>query len=257
VRDFGDTVSTRKPLSFAFGIEPDVEPYRLRQARYKELGEDVARFAQQRHDQTGRQVELLDVGVFNGISRLYIEAHQGSEKVNYHGVDIYPYGQTFVYKHDDWTHYRIDLRGGLSGLESNRFDVVICEQVLEHLDDFRPCLADLARVTAPGGLLIVGVPIFPHGAHYVRKHVIPVTDRLFGVKKVRGHVQAFSKRSFIREICSTCPDVKIQQVRGFRIVSGGFLRPLENYRWWWRLNRRIGQLAASLCVEIQVVMIKT
>jgi hypothetical protein len=83
--------------------------------------------------------------------------------------------------------------------------------------------------------------------------VIPFTDRLFRVKKVRGHVQAFSKPSFLRLVKRCCQDLEIQSVRGFRIVSGGVLRPLEYCEWWWRLNRRIGALCPTLCVEIQLV----
>jgi hypothetical protein len=50
-----------------------------------------------------------------------------------------------------------------------------------------------------------------------------------------------------------CPSLEIEQVRGFRIVSGGPLRPLESYRWWWQFNRRLGARLPSLCTEVQVV----
>ena len=42
-------------------------------------------------------------------------------------------------------------------------------------------------------------------------------------------------------------------VRGFRIISGGLLRPLENYRWWWRFNRRLGELLPAACIEAQII----
>ena len=31
------------------------------------------------------------------------------------------------------------------------------------------------------------------------------------------------------------------------------MRPLEYYRWWWQLNRRLGRMLPSLCTEIQVL----
>jgi hypothetical protein len=40
------------------------------------------------------------------------------------------------------------------------------------------------------------------------------------------------------------------------MLSGGVLRPLENYRWWWRLGRVTGRIAPALCTEIQVVAVK-
>jgi hypothetical protein len=42
-------------------------------------------------------------------------------------------------------------------------------------------------------------------------------------------------------------------VRGFRIISGGLLRPLENYRWWWRFNRRLGARLPAACIEAQII----
>ena len=37
------------------------------------------------------------------------------------------------------------------------------------------------------------------------------------------------------------------------MISGGLLRSLENYHWWWKLNRRIGVLLPAACIEIQVI----
>ena len=250
-------MSTRSATSSkAFGVEPGFAPYSLRQARYHALAEDVARFVETKHRELRRPLDVLDIGVFDGVSRRYIEVHPSEEHIRYHAADTFPKGEKIVYKHRDWSMYKCDLEHGLVGLETDRFDVVICEQVLEHLHNVDLALAEIIRVLKPGGLLIVGVPIFPHGVHLVRRHVIPVTDRLFGVKKNRSHVQAFSKSSFLR-LLSQSGDVSVQETRGFRIVSGGILRPLEYRRWWWRLNRWIGSIVPSLCIEIQVSATKT
>ena len=42
---------------------------------------------------------------------------------------------------------------------SERFDVVVCVHVLEHLDDDQAAIAGLARLVKPDGLVLVGVPI--------------------------------------------------------------------------------------------------
>lgn len=43
-------------------------------------------------------------------------------------------------------------------LEDNRFDVVFCNHVLEHVDDAKKCMAELYRVMKPGGWGIMQVP---------------------------------------------------------------------------------------------------
>jgi hypothetical protein len=65
------------------------------------------------------------------------------------------------------------------------------------------------------------------------------------------HQQAFSLASFRRELQKQ--PLTVETVRGFRIVSGGLLRGLENYRWWWRCNRRLGALLPALCIEAQII----
>ena len=114
-------------------------------------------------------------------------------------------------------------------------------------------MQELSRVTRQGGIIVIGIPIFPFGLHLIRRYVIPVTDRLFKVKKIRGHVQAWCKYGFLSELKSICPELNILVCRGFRIVSGGLIGSLEFYRWWWQLNRIIGGYAPSLCSEIQVI----
>jgi len=41
------------------------------------------------------------------------------------------------------------------------FDGVVCGEVLEHLDDERPAVAEIARVLRPGGVLVATVPANP------------------------------------------------------------------------------------------------
>lgn len=243
------------PSTRAFAVEPGYPTYSLKMSRYLAVGQHIAQVARQRLAQNDPPVELLDVGCYGGISRRFIEAQPGGEHVRYTGVDLFPHGKEFVYKHEDWTLHQIDLRYGLPGLPSDSFDVVLCEQVLEHLHSIAAAVADLARVLKPGGLMILGVPSFPPGVRWVRQHAVPIADRVLGVKKIRGHVQAFSKRTFLQQI-RRHGNLEILRTGGFRIISGGLLRPLEYCRWWWGLNRWIGSMVPSLCTEIQVLATK-
>lgn len=235
----------------AYGVDPTrPERYSLRQSRYQAVGEVVGELIPE-FQTAGRSLQLLDVGVWNGISRRYIEPHDPASTVVYHGVDLKLHRG--IYKREEWASLQEgDLLTGLPHIPSNTYDVVICEQVLEHLPTVDVALAALSRVAKPGGLLILGVPTFPPGVDLLRRHLVPMWDRAIGRTKARGHLQAFSRTSFVRTIEQHC-EVDVLAARGFRIVSGGLLRPLENLKGWWQLNRWLGRYAASLCTEIQVL----
>lgn len=54
-------------------------------------------------------------------------------------------------------------------LEDDRFDLVICFEVIEHFRDPQPVLDNLARVLAPGGVMLVSSPnrgVYPEGNPY-------------------------------------------------------------------------------------------
>ena len=238
----------------AYGVEPNRRAtYELRQSRYQALGETIAEETRRRKVEGLGRTRLLDVGCFDGITRKYVEAYPDIiDSIDFEGVDIFPQGREYIYKHQDWKLHEQDLLHGLPNIETNGYDIVICEQVLEHLHQIQPAVRDLVRVVKPGGLLIVGVPIFPEGAHLVRKHVVPVMDRVLGVRKKRGHVQAWSLRTFRKE-WSDQQDMQFHQARGFRIISGGPLRALEFTRSWWKLNRIVGSVVPGLCTEVQLL----
>jgi len=240
-----------KPARLAYDVDPTrSERYSLRQARYDAIGREIGRLLPD-FERRGARLRLLDVGIWDGVSMRYIEAHDSHGTVEYHGVDRQL--KATLYKPEAWTAlHEADLLSGLPVLPSNAFDVVICEQVLEHLPQVDEPLETLCRVTKPGGLLILGVPIFPPGLHLIRKHVVPVWDRWFPPSKVRGHIQAFSRDTFLAAIRRNC-DVSIQETRGFRMISGGVLRGLENSRTWWQMNCALGRWLPGLCIEIQVL----
>lgn len=237
----------------AYGVEPSSHRYRLRLARYPALAEAVGDFIR-RSDAEGnrRTYRLCDVGVGNGRSYRYLEHGGLVERLQFTGIDNSPKRLDHVYGGDHWSLLNGDVEQGLPFADAS-FDIVVCEQVLEHLHHPDRALADMARVLRPGGCLIAGVPVFPPGLAFLRRRVVPSLQRLVGSKS--DHVQAFSLGSFLKLIRRT-PGLEIERYRGFRIFSGGPLRFLENYRWWYRWNRFLGRAVPSLCTETQVIVRK-
>ena len=167
--------------------------------------------------------------------------------MEFYGIDVTT--DRMKYSDDRWKLAIADAETGLPFC-SDAFDVVICEQVLEHLAHPENALHEMGRVLRPGGLLIVGVPTFPPGARFFRSRIIPHIYRLFNNSST--HVQAFSAGLIARMVKRT-QYFDVTGVRGFRVISGGALQFLEDYRWWWRLNSMLGRALPWLCTEVQIL----
>ncbi len=241
-------------LRMAFGVDPSRrERFSLRQARYDAIGEELAQRGRAAL-QAGKRLQVLDIGAGQGLTLRHIEARDGAAGIELSGVDIVRYDN--LYRPEAWKDFWVsDLMAGLPPVPSEAYDIVICEQIFEHLSELQLGMATLSRVLRPGGIAIVGVPIFPSGVNSLRELIVPWIDWVKQPTAPRGHVQSFSKRSFLN-LLGQHSGLTIEKCYGFRIVSGGVLRPLENHEWWYRLNRRLGRAVPSLCTEIQVVASK-
>lgn len=233
----------------AFGVEPAKWKYRLRLARYAGLAEALAEFVRAPRPGGNPKVELLDVGVGNGRTLRYCESAGVADQINFYGVDSSPRRLGQVYGGPLWQLRQVDVQAGLP-FADNRFDAVVCEQLLEHVPDSLAVIKEMTRVLVPGGLLVAGVPIFRPLPAYLRRTLVPKLDRLLGTR--RDHVQAFTKSAFCR-LLQRGGDLEIREARGFRVFSGGPLRFLENYHWWYRFQRFLGRHFPSCCIEVQVL----
>ena len=233
----------------AFGVDPTrPERYSLRQARYDALAADISAWGGEAA-RRGETLSLLDVGCGWGPLLCHLKERPEFAAIELSGADV-----TDMRMHSRElyrTFFIGDLAAGYPEIPSERYDIVVCEQVLEHLGRLDTALDTLVRVLRPGGALVVGVPIFLPPLHFARRYLVPLLPGFLRPDD-STHEQAFSMRSFLRELRMR-PELTVLKVRGFRIVSGGLLRALEDYRWWWRLNRRLGELIPAACIEIQII----
>ena len=228
---------------WAFGVEPAKVKYRLRLARYPALAEYIKAWLGSRASE--EKLKLLDIGVGFGRTFLYLQAENLHEHFEFTGIDIEPGRHDDVYADNPWDIRQGDAQAGLEFADQS-LDVVVCEQLLEHLDHPGRCLAEIKRVLKPGGLFVCGVPIFPEPIAKLRRWQI----KRYGLRGSE-HIQTYSLKSIRADLRA---DFEEQDVRGFRIVSGGLLRKLENYHWWYRFNRRLGALLPGLCIEVQLLL---
>jgi len=148
-----DLASTKAGISERFVPEQD-------QGRLIEV-EHVSRYRWAAQAAHGRMV--LDAGCGTGYgSRLL--AHAGARQVI--GVDIAgSVLEAVAGQMPDSVHLQA---GDVSKLdfEDDSFDLIVCFEVIEHMDDPSAVLDELARVLAPGGLLLVSSPnrdVYPPG----------------------------------------------------------------------------------------------
>lgn len=228
----------------AYGVEPSTHSYLLRLARYKSLAKAVATYASD-----SESCSLLDVGVGRGRSMRYIEAENIAHKIDFYGFDLSPDRLKNIYAPDRWKLVNGNILNGIP-YRSNNFDVVLCEQVLEHLDDPAFAMKEIIRVLKPGGLLVMGVPIFPWGVSHIRQYLVALGKKFLNMN--RSHVQTFHVGSAKRLLCKN-KDMTVCDNYGFRIVSGGIIARLENYQFWYNLNQKIGKVFPHFCTEIQIV----
>jgi SAM-dependent methyltransferase len=239
---------------FAFGVEPNSRKYRLRLARYAALAETIAGYVDDVRSEKNGQVRVLDAGSGSGRVLQYLKPYDITSRIEFHAVDNDPKRIESVYSFEGYHKITCcDLTDKLP-YDDNAFDIIVCEQVLEHIQDAESVLKELVRVLSPGGLLIIGVPTFFLPIALVRRYLVPALDTI--LRKERDHIQVFTAGR-IKKWVQQIQGLEVNEVRGFRIISGGILAPLENHYWWYRLNRIIGRAVPQLCVECQVTAMKS
>lgn len=108
--------------------------YAVRAPLVRWLGEEARRA----HEELGRY-RVLDVGCgakpYQALFAPFVESYIGVDPVD---------------------NPRAELRGSVEDLpvEDGSFDVVLCNQVLEHCDDPERAVSELRRATAPGGRVL-------------------------------------------------------------------------------------------------------
>jgi len=140
---------------------------------------------------------LLDVGCGNGDRTIRIANYFNVHMNNTHGLD---YNDDVIIACKTMFNARkIDLEIDDIPYENNTFDLVICNQVLEHLKNYKKIIDDLIRVTKKGGYIVIGIPNL---AHLINRIYL-----LFGIQPMcidldGSHVRSFTHKGFIKMLAS-------------------------------------------------------
>jgi SAM-dependent methyltransferase len=139
----------------------------------------------------GSPLSLLDVGCWDGAAT---SAYRGVLGGTAAGIEVYP-GPAAKAAERGIDVASIDLEQQSFPWPGERFDVVVVNQVFEHLKNIWLPMSEIARVMAPGGTLVFSVPNLGsfHNRILLALGLQPSSIRTFG-PHVRGYTFGEAKR---------------------------------------------------------------
>src|SRR5205085_7435213 len=122
---------TTAPRGLAVGVGPSRPArYSLRQSRYAALAEDIRDWAGAAA-RRGEILSLLDVGCGWGPLLRHLDTKPHFDNIAISAADV---TDAALYRKDLYRDYVVgDLTGGYPEIPSEHYEIVVCEQVLEHL----------------------------------------------------------------------------------------------------------------------------
>ena len=140
---------------------------------------------------------MIDIGCGDGATTVRIANYYNLNMNKVYGVD---YDDALLNSSKQLFNVKkTDLETDHIPFEDNTFDLVICNQVLEHLKYYRKVIDDLIRITSANGYIIIGIPNL--------SHLINRIYLLFGRQPLcidldSSHVRSFTHKSFSKMLVS-------------------------------------------------------
>jgi len=140
-------------------------------------------------------LRVLDVGCGQGSDLLNIKSTLETKNINseLHGIEVYEEYKKYA-EARGITVASINLEIEAFPYEDSYFDLIVVNQVMEHVKEFFWIASEMNRVLKPGGLLIVGVPNLAswHNRLLLLLGRQPTSIRLLG-----PHVRGYTKQSLV------------------------------------------------------------
>jgi len=166
--------------------------------------------------------KVLDVGCGEG-RHIFGSLHEYTDVYcigldhDIHSLDRCKEGLEFFKELDSGA--TVFLQGSVYKLpfEDNSFDLVICSEVLEHLEDYHAAIDEIYRVLKPEGTFLPSVP-----SYWPEKICWTISAEYQNMPG--GHVRIFKKRQVINEIIN----------HGFEYSHSERFHGLHSGYWWLR-----------------------
>ena len=154
-------------------------------------------FLSAKHMVSFKPLNMLDVGCGDGSRTLRMAQYFLIPPTRTYGLD---FNRTYIDQCQNLFHAeRVDLDIDRIPYEDETFDLVVCNQVLEHLKNYNMVLHEILRVTKPGGYMMIGIPNL---AHLINRFYL-----LFGIQPMclditSSHVRGFTHNAFKKKLNS-------------------------------------------------------
>ncbi|MFZ5807152.1 MAG: class I SAM-dependent methyltransferase [Verrucomicrobiota bacterium] len=140
-----------------------------------------------------QDTKLLDVGCWNGRTTLQYGEALNSSSQQLYGLEYFD-PQIAEARAKGIIVQKADLEKDEFPFQNEMFDIVACNQVLEHLKQIFHPMDEIWRVLKPDGYLILSVPNLAsfHNRIMMLLGMQPTSIRIFG-----PHVRGFTYRAFV------------------------------------------------------------
>lgn len=141
---------------------------------------------------------ILDVGCGDGSRTMRLAEYFNINRKNVYGLE---YDQNHI-NNCNLRFYcsRIDLEIDSIPFKEKMFDLVICNQVLEHIKNYQNVINQLIRVTKNEGYIVIGVPNL---AHFINRIYLLFGRQPMCIDIDSPHVRAFTHKSLSLKLSTT------------------------------------------------------
>jgi len=180
------------------------------------------------------EAKFLDVGCAEGNATLRHAEVAKIKKDNIYGLDI---NDEFIkLAKEKFKVFKVDFEKDNFPFENNYFDLIIVDQVFEHIKNIENLLKEISRVLAPNGYLIVSTPNLAslHNRFLLLFGKQPSCINIFS-----DHIRGFTKEVLKKFV--------LNNIKGSKVISfkgAGF------YPFWGILAKTFSKIFPNLSVYL-------
>lgn len=164
---------------------------------------------------------LLDVGCGDGVKTMHYARELGVDGNKVYGIELQSPYVELASKHV--RVIQIDLEKELFPMGDEEIDVIICNQVLEHLKNIFTPMKEMARVVKTGGYLLIGLPNL---AAFQNRVLLLLGRQPLCNAIVGPHIRCFTTSAFI-DFLKSNPNFELIEVTGATLYP--FPYPIVKY----------------------------